>query len=397
MALATIATIATIVGVGASVGGSVYAATRKPPEMPDGASSSREVALAQAQAFPGNLGLQQLMQQGGKGSVYMPAHQGKEKMVEVTVGQEPNRAQRSPMTWLAGGAPIFSTNNKRELVPYVESEWQEGGKYFDQLENGKAPWYYVPTDVPAGPQEFDFTGYGTADIEGKRARDQADLELEIGKKYGVDFATQARLNQEQADPLGTAARAKEYELLQKETPVSPISGTLNDQITAQVKAGRGVDPMSAELLDRALAQANAVRGNQTAGADVLESLGTGAQGEARAQAAAGKGRQFLASGQTPEDIAYRRTQQGISNLGAFVNGQTPQSQFGNISRANQGAAPVTGAQKNATMPNNAGQIGQNFASNAYAANVNAAQNNPSWLTGLSSILSGIGGLKAATG
>ena len=401
MALGTIATIAAIAAAATSVAGTAYAATRKSPTMPDGASSSREVALAQAQALPGTLALQQLMQQGGQGSAYMPAHQQIQKVVDVTTGYRTDRGVTAlqALGSTAGYVPTAGAASRaiRETVPYVESEWEPGGKYYDQRENNQAPWYEMNMPVAAGPQDFDFSGYGTADIEGKKARDQADLELEIGRKYGVDFATQARLLQEQADPLGTQARAKEYELLQQESPISPIAGTLNDQIDAQVKAGRGLDPMSRELMDQSLAQANAARGGNLGGGAVANAMATGAEGQARLDAAASKGGQFLASGQTPEDIAFRRTQQGISNLGAFVNGQTPQSQFGNIARANQGAAPVSGAQANATMPNNAGTIGQNFATNAYAANVNSAQNTPNnWFAGLSSVLSGIGGLRSGT-
>lgn len=401
MALGTIATIAAIAAAGTSIAGGVYAATRPTPTQPDGASSSREVALAQAGALPTNLQLQQLEQQGGRGSVNMPAHGEVQKVVEVTTGNHVSAGNLAgnALSAIAGGGPGIASATKptREVVPYVESEWAPGGKYHDQLEdNGQAPWYYQNMPVAAGPEQFDFTGYGTADIEGKKARDQADLEIQLGKKYGVDFATQNRLLAEQADPLGTAARAKEYELMQQEQPVSPLAGQLNDQILAQVKAGRGLDPMSQALMEKSLAEANAARGGGLSAGDVTQSLSTGASGEARAQAAAAKGSQFLASGQTPEDIAFRRGQQQISNLGAFVAGQTPESQFGNISRSGTGATPTNPGQANATMPNNAGTVGNAFSNSAYQANVNQAQQTPSWLTGLSSLLSGIGSLNSAT-
>ncbi len=402
MALGTIATIAAIVGAASTVAGGVYGATRKPPTLPDGASSSREVAQAQAQALPTNLQLQQLEQQGGKGTVNMPAHEQVQKVVEVVTGKKASLGGIATNVLAMGGGggidPNGNTKETRALVPYVESEWAPGGKYHDQLEaNGQAPWYYQNMPVAAGPQDLDFTGYGTADIEGKKARDQADLELELGKKYGVDFATQNRLLQEQADPLGTQARAKEYELMQQDQPVSPLSGQLNDQILAQVKAGRGVDPMSRALMERSLAEANAARGGGLSAGDVADSMSTGASGEARLRAATDKGSQFLASGQTPEDLDFKRQQQKISNMGAFVHGQTPQSQFGNIRQAGTGATPVAGAQAGAQMPNNAGQVGQQFAGNAYQANVNQAQQSPSWFTGLSSLLTGLGSLKGATG
>ena len=405
MALGTIATIATIAGAAMSIAGTAYAATKDGPTMPNGASSSKKVADAQASLLPSQLKLQQLQQQGGKGSVYMPAHEKPMKVVEVTTGTKIDKGNTILGQNLAGVDPAGSIffglgkRNKdvREVVPYVESEWEPGGKYYDQRENGQVPWYWQNQVVPAGEQELDFTGYGTADIEGERARREADLAIELGKKYGVDFAKQARELQEQADPLGTQARAMEYDLLHKDMPISPLAGTLNDQITSEVQAGRGLDPMSRDLLDASIAQANASRGDAVKSGDVSQSMSTGAEGQARLQAALTKSGAFQSSGQTPEDIAWRREQQRISNLGAFVNGQTPESQFGNIARSGQGTTPVSGAQPNATLPTNASTVGQNYATAGYAANTQAAMQPNSWFAGLSGLLTGIGSLKTGTG
>lgn len=399
MALATIATIGTIAAAATSIAGAAYAATRSGPTQPNGYSSSRQVAQAQADALPEMLRLQQLEQMGGRGTVNMPAGYGTQRVVEVTTGREANAGgiARSVFDLPTGFIHGIGDNTRdtREVVPYVESEWEPGGKYYDQRENGQAPWYYMPG--AGGATEMDFTGYGTADIQGKAARDQADLEIALGQKYGTQFAEQSRALQEQADPLGTQARALEFELLQKDMPVSPLSGMLNEQIDAQVKAGRGLDPMSRDLLDASVRDANAARGGSVGANAVANSMSTGAEGQARLNAATAKGGQFLASGQTPEDIDFRRTQQGIANLGSFVNGQTPQSQFGNIARSNQGATPITGAQNNATMPNNAGQVGNSYANNAYAANANAAMQTPSWMAGLSSMLTSIGSVNTGRG
>jgi hypothetical protein len=244
----------------------------------------------------------------------------------------------------------------------------------------------------------DFSGFGTADIEGKAARDQADLELSLGQKYGKDFAELARQNQELADPLGTQARAKQFELMQKDMPVSPLSKTLDEQIRGQLEAGRGLDAGSRELMDKAVADAAVSRGGGASAAEVTGSMSTGAEGQRRLEEALHKSQGFMSSGQTPEDIAFKRNQQMEANLGAFIAGQTPQSQFGNISRANQGATPVTGAQQNATMPNNAGAVGSNYSTAGFAANANTAANSTNSLfAGLSSLLTGIGSLKKTTG
>ncbi|HXJ71998.1 MAG TPA: hypothetical protein VNM37_04055, partial [Candidatus Dormibacteraeota bacterium] len=54
-----------------------------------------------------------------------------------------------------------------------------------------------------------------------------------------------------------------------------------------------------------------------------------------------EGLSFLQSGVSPEDVTYRRIQQSLANLGAFVNNETPEAQFGQLSGAQSGAAPFT--------------------------------------------------------
>lgn len=79
MALATIATLATIAAAGTSIYAQYEAANQKITPV-DSASSSKKVSNAQALALPEQLKLQQLMQQGGKGVVNMPAHTRTEKV-----------------------------------------------------------------------------------------------------------------------------------------------------------------------------------------------------------------------------------------------------------------------------------------------------------------------------
>lgn len=67
------------------------------------------------------------------------------------------------------------------------------------------------------------------------------------------------------------------------------------------------------------------------------------------------------------DAAFRLRQQRLANAAAFLSGETPQAQFGQISNAQQGAAPagsfslIPGVGPNP----NAGAIGAQFASNIY--------------------------------
>lgn len=406
MALGTIATLATIAAAGTSIYAGIEAANRSIPTV-DGASSSKKVSDAQAAALPTQLQLQQLMQQGGKGYVDMPAHTREEDFYWVQGGSEWDYNEKTGLFGRAamgvdpiGGTvlAILGANSDRTIWNQVpKSEWEEGGQFYGQ---DVPPWGggKRTVQVAAGPQLVDFSGYGTADIEGTKARKQTDNALTLAQKYGVQFAEQARKEQEQADPLGTKARQMEYDLLKKDMPVSPINAKLNEQITGQVKAGRGFDPMTADLLDKAVAEANASRGGQATAGDISTSMSTGAAGQQRLDAALSKSGSFLQSGQTPEDVAYKRAQQTISNTGSFVNGQTPQSQFGNLANAGNGATPVAQSQTTTGLPNNATQIGTSYANSVNTGNTNQALNGTnSWFAGLSTLLNGISSLNTAKG
>lgn len=412
MALATIATLATIAAAGTSMYAGYEASRQKIPTT-DAASSSKKVSDAQALALPEQLKLQQLMQQGGKGTINMPAHTRTEKVYNIPAGSEwdPSASNNLSSMAVKGIDPIAGTlmddglmsglglKSKRtvwKLVP--ASEWDEGGSMAGQPRPPEEWSGTQDIQVPAGPQEVDFSGFGTADIEGTKARQAADLQLSLSQKYGKQFAEEARKAAEQADPLGTQARKLEYELINKDMPVSAIPGTLDRQITDQVKAGRGLDTMSRDLLDQAIADANASRGGRTAAGDVAGSMATGAEGQARLNAALTKGGAFQSSGVTPEDVRFKRAQQKISNLGSFVNGATPQSQFGNLGNAATGATPTAQAQPSATLPNNASQIGSAYANSVNSTNTSIANNQSNnWFAGLSTLLNSVSALKTAKG
>lgn len=377
--LGTIATYAAIASAAASVAAIGYQAAQSPPKTPNLASSSREVAEAQANALPDQRRLAAAAQQGGK----------------TTYSTGP-RTEKQLLPFV--NMPSYRGARGGQLVPYDPKDWQEGGKYYDPSKPNFQPNIIerkVKVRIPAGTKEADFTGYGTADVEGDLARKMTDIQLDLGRKYGTQFADEARKAQEQADPEGTAARKLEMEMIQKEldkpSPINPLSASLDKSISGQVGAGSGLDDMSQELLDAALARASADRGGSGLEADLVDqSMSTGMEGQARREAALRKGSAWLASGSTPEDIAYRREQQNISNLGAFVAGQTPQSQFQNLAGAGRGAAPFVPGQAPPQLPQNAGAGGGQYAVNSYQAKINQAANqaNP-WLAGMSTLLNGI--------
>lgn len=375
MALGTIATVATIVTAAASLANMGYQASQGTPQGPNMASASREIAEATARALPEQRALAAAAQQGGTTDISTAQHKEKVQRPYVAVPGRKGGGQR----W----------------IPYVESEWKPGGVYYN--ENEGPPRIHMRTErttIPAGTKAVDFSGYGTADIEGELAKQFADIQTDLGAKYGTQFAEQARKEQEMADPEGTAARKKEYELIQRELenpmPISPLSSALDQQILGQLSAKGGIDDMERELLDSAVARANADRAGGASIGDVEQSMTTGYEGEHRRGAAQGKAGSWLASGSTPEDIEYRREQQALGNLGAFVHGQTPESQFSNLSGAQQGAAPFNPGHQLPNLPANAGAAGGPAAVAGYQAQLGqqGSQAN-NWMAGMSALLSGI--------
>lgn len=399
MALATIAEIAGIVAAASSVAGTAYAATQSGPSIPSAASSSRQVAQAKANALPIQRALSAAEQQGGQAlrAGYTQATLSADQRNQVA-----NQLKNAQNALAQAQANFAKQPNNKAIQANINKYQQqvsaltgklnaipEGGGTVYRNKAGKL--------VPASEAIADFSGYGTADIEGKLAQQMTDVQKNLGAKYGTQFAEEARREQELADPLGTAARAKEYAMIQDEArhpqPISPLAGMLDTGIDAQVKAGAGLDADSQALLDKALARANADRGGNVAAGDVAQSMSTGAEGQARRQAGIDKGQAWLESGSTPADIEFRREQQLISDLGSFATGQTPQSQFQNLSGLGSGAAPFYPGQGLPNQQPNAGAAGPGYASGAYNAQVNAsnAQAN-GWMAGLSGLLRGVGAM-----
>lgn len=388
MSFATTGTIISAAAAAASLANMGYQAASGPPKVPDGASASREIAAAQAAMLPYQREIAAAQQMGTSVTVPTGPHKAKQDLV------------RLPSSGLGQvSVPGQPGRSLGRVVPYVASEWQPGGKYYK--EGQATPDVFTKkVKVPGGSKEYDFAGYGTADIESELAREMTDLQIEMGKKYGTQFADEARKLTELSDPEGTKARALEYQLIQdqinKPPAISPLSGALDSQIAEQVKARGGIDSMERDLLDQAVMQANASRGGSVNAGQVEQALTTGYEGEARRNATMDKANAWLASGSTPEDINYRREQQNLANLGAFTAGQTPQSQFQNLSSAGQGAAPFYQGQQLPQQPASAGSQGGAYAANAFNANVNqqAGQAN-GWFAGLSGILNGLGTINQA--
>jgi len=217
------------------------------------------------------------------------------------------------------------------------------------------------TDPVSGEEKTaDFTGFGDVDqsmaeVEAQLAAADliAEKTLEVQDKYGTQFI-EARLKElEASDPEGFAVRRE-----------------MGQQALDELQLGYELPPGMEEQVVQSERTGQAARGNilgQSAGA--AEALKVG-------------------------DAAFRMRQQRLANAAAFLSGQTPSAQFGAISTAQAGAAPVVtpGVQPGIGVNQNAGAQGANYAMSAYgqqSANaMNWYQNNP-WTTMLGS-MSGAG-------
>jgi hypothetical protein len=238
----------------------------------------------------------------------------------------------------------------------------------------------------------DFTGFGEADVQGAIARQMAQNLLDLQEKYGPQFIEEALKQQELADPEGAAARRKMYELIMQQAeaePDRPVARLLDEQVGEQLAAGRNLDRVSDEVLREAVAQSRGARGESLDDTRFDDPLTGGFAGEARLQAAQQKAMGWLTSGATPEDVAYRRDQQTLGNLGSFIEGTSPQSQFQNLSGAQQGPAPVVTGPPNARPNANAGAAANQTQIAGWNSQLGAAANQVDpWMAGLSVLLTG---------
>jgi len=118
--------------------------------------------------------------------------------------------------------------------------------------------------------------------------------------------------------------------------------------------------------------------------------------EARRTARQQKAAAFLSGGFAKADRNYKKDQQDLANLGAFLSGQTPTAQFQQLSGAQNGAAPFVGTTPGPGLNPNAGAQGAQFAQQNYQTQMANPQNNP-WMQGLGMGLQTIGTAAAIGG
>ena len=252
-----------------------------------------------------------------------------------------------------------------------------------------------PVQVGMAPEmaTADFTGIGDIDTARKTASDMASAQLALSRKYGAQFIDSAREQERLADPDGWAARQllhNEIQRLGLQSGANPVAAEMDRQLLQELQlGGRLAAPAQTAVAASAVHRAAA---GDASTLDLGSLLG-GEPGRARALERQQKALAWLSSGASPEDAAYRRQQQQLANMASFISGQTPVSQFTQLSGAQQGASPFIAGPALPASPNPAAAAAATANAGAYYAQDirnQLAQPNP-WLAGLSSVLQ-LGGL-----
>ena len=247
------------------------------------------------------------------------------------------------------------------------------------------------------PQDYNFSGLGTADVQNKVSDQMSQTLLDIQKGLGSQYIAQRLADLKQSDPTGYATYGQLFDQIQQEAaknpPDMPLAQSTQSQINQILKGSTSLSPSEMSQVQN---QANAqnVASGITLGNAPQQAVGTAAVNaldaqQNQAQAAA---QQYLSEGVTPSDIQYRKLQQDMANYGAFANGQNPTAQFGSLSGAQQGAAPNpnTGYQAPTLNMQQGAQQGMNIANSVYGSSSQLANGtaNP-YMSGISMALQGV--------
>lgn len=380
MPLGTIGTIAAIAAAATSIGATAYSLASQPgaPNYNSLVNASAQGIQAQADVLPFQRRYQAAAQQGswttrwGYGTT--TAGQWRQNMEAAARQGGPFAAQAAQIAQSLQNVPdnqqIFYNNSTGAIAPRSQAV-------------------------------VDFSGMGAAEVQSKLNQEMAQVQLQLQQRYGTQFAQEAAHEIALADPQGAQARQELYDLTEQQnnaTPDRPVANLLDRQVGEQLASGSNLDPTMRSVLDQAVANAQGARGGQTPANtdDFAYPLQSGFEGLQRELAGEQKATGWLASGSTPEDIQYRRAQQNLANLGSFVNGQTPEAQFRNLSAASQGSTPFVSGQPLQQMPpDSGGAIGYTTAGYLQNMRYQQSQANP-WMSGLSSML-GLGNVLGNAG
>ena len=251
----------------------------------------------------------------------------------------------------------------------------------------------VTVNIPGkGMQTFDFTGMGAADYASQYGDQMSQQMLELQRQMGPQFVEQRLKELEAADPEGAAMRSRLWDTIKSGVEGGPTARPANDEMARliQERLARGgtLDQTTSDQISQRVLGQQVANGNWLGNAAGAQEAGVlGQASEMQRTAAQQDALNFLTGGLDPQDVAYREQQQGLTNLGAFINGETPTAQFSQVSGAAGGTVPFqTGGALPGVNPN-AGWQGVNNQMNGFNANQNNRQVNP-WIAGLAGGASG---------
>lgn len=289
---------------------------------------------------------------------------------------------------MGGGTPPSPPDPSVAAIAGIK---QDAANYpFQYQINAAAKTGGVYTD-PATGKTYDFSGLGDAATASAVSDKMAQTMLDIQKANSGAEIAQKLADLKQSDPTGYAARQQLFDSIMASAnanPDRPLATQLQTSITGLLNQGAKLGGGPGGQLEQVQ---QGVRGGQVARGVYLGNAP--ASQEASAVVQAGEQQQttnqaqaesYLASGVSPEDVQYRRIQQSLGDIGSFINGTTPQAQFGSVSGAGNGATPIstTGNPNAAFNPNAAGNSLNNFNS-LYSTNSNYSNNQVnSWVTGI---------------
>lgn len=380
-----------VASIGMGVAGAAGAFS---PSQPNLGSSSQKISNAQLAFLPIQRQLEAAANAGTSVTVDLPAHQVTGQWLQVPTGYDLDNKGRAlndamgapmlnfgPIKGLSLGG-MFGSSPTYKYIPYNAEDWAEGGKHFGEKLPGKIVTRTTP--VKAGPQTFDFSGYGAGDTQAALAKASAKVQLALSQKYDSQFIDSAKEQEKLANPEGVAARERESELIQQQInshPENPVATELQGQVSDELHAGKGLTDFDRSALNQSVADALKAREGGNGQAQDWESpLTTGFAGEQRRMAGIQKASSLLGSGVTTGDVDYRREQQNLANLASEISGKTPTSEFSSLSAAQTGPSPVVNGNPLPTLPTNNLGLAAGAAATQYAQQ--SAQPN-SWLTGLS--------------
>jgi hypothetical protein len=243
-----------------------------------------------------------------------------------------------------------------------------------------------------GDQAFDFTGFGDADFAANYGDQLVGQMLQIQRDLGPAYVEQRLAELEMADPEGAAMRRRLWDVIKTGVEAGPTDRpdlqALQDSIMQDMESAGTLSDRTRQQVSQGVLGGQVARGNYLGNAAASEEAGALVRaGEAQRAQRQAQAMAFLTGQLSPADAAQRESQQNMANLGAFIGGETPQAQFGQLSGAQGGAAPFGGNAPGTGADPAAGLIGMDWQNARYAAQ--QQQVNP-WIAGIGGAFGGVG-------